>query len=247
MHDVMKSLGLTQLDKALPALFEQARQQKMTYETFLQRALDAEVEGRNLRAAERRIQAARLPAPKTLESFDFSFQPGISERLVWELADLSFVQSATNIIFLGPPGTGKTHLSIALVVKALAAGYSALFTTLAHLAEALETASYPGLLRQRLRRYITPSVLIIDEVGYTRLTPEQAHHFFELVTARYEQGAILLTSNTSFAEWGNLLGDEILATALLDRLLHHAEVIPINGRSYRMKDRRMTDTIEALS
>jgi DNA replication protein DnaC len=109
MRDVMKSLGLTQLDKALPALFEQAHQQKMTYETFLQRALDAEVEGRNLRAAERRIQAARLPAPKTLESFDFSFQPGISERLVWELADLSFVQSATNIIFLGPPGTGNTR------------------------------------------------------------------------------------------------------------------------------------------
>jgi DNA replication protein DnaC len=214
MHDVIKSLGLTQLEKVLPALFEQARQQKMTYETFLQRALDAEVEGRNLRAAERRIQAARLPASKTLESFDFAFQPDISERLVWELADLSFVQSATNIIFLGPPGTGKTHLSIALSVKALAAGYSALFTTLAHLAEALETASYPGLLRQRLRRYITPSVLVIDEVGYTRLTPEQAHHFFALVTARYEQGAILLTSNTSFAEWGNLLGESKTARYL---------------------------------
>jgi DNA replication protein DnaC len=131
-------------------------------------------------------------------------------------------------------------------VKALAAGYSGLFTTLSHLAEALETASYPGLVRQRLRRYTTPSVLIIDEVGYTRLTPEQAHHFFELVTARYEQGAILLTSNTSFSEWGNLLGDEVLATALLDRLLHHAEVIPINGHSYRMKDRRIADTRGSL-
>jgi len=133
---------------------------------------------------------------------------------------------------------GKTQLSLALAVKALAAGYSALFTTLTHLAEALDTASYPGLVRQRLRRYTTPSVLIIDEVGYTRLTPGQAHHFFELVTARYEHGSILLTSNTGFADWGSLLGDEILATALLDRLLHHAEVISINGRSYRMKDRR---------
>jgi DNA replication protein DnaC len=243
MSDVMKMLGLTQLEKALPVLFEQARQQKMTYETFLQRALDAEVEGRNLRAAQRRIQAARLPVTKTLESFDFSFQPSISERLVRELADLSFVQTATNVIFLGPPGVGKTHLCIALAVKALAAGHSALFTTLSQLAEALETASYPSLVRQRLRRYTTPSVLIIDEVGYTRLTPEQSHHFFELVTARYEHGSILLTSNTSFSEWGNLLGNEVLATALLDRLLHHAEVLSITGRSFRMKDRLSANSV----
>ena len=243
MSDVMKTLGLTQLEKALPVLFEQARQQKMTYETFLQRALDAEVEGRNLRAAQRRIQAARLPVTKTLESFDFSFQPSISERLVRELADLSFVQTATNVIFLGPPGVGKTHLCLALAVKALAAGHSALFTTLSQLAEALETASYPSLVRQRLRRYTTPSVLIIDEVGYTRLTPEQSHHFFELVTARYEHGSILLTSNTSFSEWGNLLGNEVLATALLDRLLHHAEVLSVTGRSYRMKDRLRANSV----
>ena len=243
MSDVMKTLGLTQLEKALPVLFEQARQQKMTYETFLQRALDAEVEGRNLRAAQRRIQAARLPVTKTLESFDFSFQPSISERLVRELADLSFVQTTTNVIFLGPPGVGKTHLCIELAVKALAAGHSALFTTLSQLAEALETASYPSLVRQRLRRYTTPSVLIIDEVGYTRLTPEQSHHFFELVTARYEHGSILLTSNTSFSEWGNLLGNEVLATALLDRLLHHAEVLSVTGRSYRMKDRLSANSV----
>jgi len=243
MSDVMKTLGLTQLEKTLPALFEQARQQKMTYETFLQRALDAEGEGRNLRAAQRRIQAARLPVTKTLESFDFSFQPSISERLVRELADLSFVQTTTNVIFLGPPGVGKTHLCIALAVKALAAGHSALFTTLSQLAEALETASYPSLVRQRLRRYTTPSVLIIDEVGYTRLTPEQSHHFFELVTARYEHGSILLTSNTSFSEWGNLLGNEVLATALLDRLLHHAEVLSVTGRSYRMKDRLSANSV----
>jgi DNA replication protein DnaC len=238
MQPPLKQLGLTQLEKVLPTLFETARQEQWTYELFLTRALAAEIEGRDRRAAERRMTAARLPTLKTLEAFEFAFQPSLSERLLWELADLSFVQTATNVIFLGPPGVGKTHLSLALAVKALAAGYSALFTTLTHLAEALDTASYPGLVRQRLRRYTTPSVLIIDEVGYTRLTPGQAHHFFELVTARYEHGSILLTSNTGFADWGNLLGDEILATALLDRLLHHAEVIPINGRSYRMKDRR---------
>ncbi len=238
MQPQLKHLGLTQLEKALPALYEQARGEQWTYETFMSRAIASEIEGRDRRAAERRMTAARLPMLKTLEAFDFPFQPDLSERLLWELADLSFVQTATNVIFLGPPGVGKTHLSLALTVKALSAGYSALFTTLTHLAESLDSASYPGLVRQRLRRFITPSVLVIDEVGYTKLSPGQAHHFFELVTARYEHGSILLTSNTSFSAWGELLGDEILATALLDRLLHHAEVISINGRSYRMKDRR---------
>jgi DNA replication protein DnaC len=240
MQPQLKQLGLTQLEKALPALYETARQEQWTYETFMTRAIASEIEGRDRRAAERRMSAARLPAIKTLEAFDFAFQSELSERLLWELADLGFVQTATNVIFLGPPGVGKTHLSLALTVKALSAGYSALFTTLTHLAEALDTAAYPGLVRQRLRRYTTPSVLVIDEVGYTKLSAGQAHHFFELVTARYEHGSILLTSNTSFSAWGELLGDEILATALLDRLLHHAEVIPINGRSYRMKDRRET-------
>jgi len=178
------------------------------------------------------------PSSKRWRRSTLPILPSLSERLLWELADLSFVQSATNVVFLGPPGTGKTHLSLALAVKALAAGYSALFTTLTQLAEALDTASYPSLVRQRLRRYTTPSVLIIDEVGYTKLSPGQAHHFFELVTACYEHGSILLTSNTMFAAWGSLLGDEILASALLDRLLHHAEVIAINGSSYRMKERR---------
>src|SRR2546422_10843148 len=235
----LKQLGLTQLEQALPDLYEPARQEQWTYETFFSRAMAAEIEGRDRRAAERRMSAARLPTLKTLEAFDFAFQPSLSQRLLWELADLSFVQTATNIVFLGPPGTGKTHLSLALTGKALSAGYSALFTTLTHLAEALETASYPGLVRQRLRRYTTPSVLVIDEVGYTKLSPGQAHHFFELVTARYEHGSILLTSNTGFSERGGLLGDEVLATALLDRLLHHAKVSPSNGRRYRMKDRRV--------
>src|SRR5256884_4791346 len=182
----LKQRGLTQLEQALPALFETARQEMWTYEPFFSHAIAAEIEGRDRRAAERRMVAARLPTLKTLEAFDFAFQPSLSERLLWELADLSFVQTATNVIFLGPPGVGKTHLSLALSVKALAAGYSALFTTLTHLAEALESASYPSLMRQRLRRYTSPSVLVIDEVGYTKLSPAQAHHFFELVTAPSE-------------------------------------------------------------
>lgn len=241
MKELLKEVGLLHVEHVLPVLLQQAQNQQQTYEGFLRQVLAAEREARQQTASHRRLRAARLPATKTLAGFDFSFQPALSQRLIQELATLSFLATTTNIVLLGPPGVGKTHLAAALAVQAVHAGHSALFTTLSRLVEDIASAPHPSLCRQRLRRYISPQVLVIDEVGYTRLTPEQAHHLFELVTARYERGSILLTSNTSFTEWGNLLGDEILATALLDRLLHHAEVIAINGDSYRMKDRRSTN------
>lgn len=240
MKDLLQPLRLSHLEAELPALYEQARLHSLTYEAFLRRVLQVEIEGRKLAAQSNRLKAAHLPVRKTLEEFDFAFQPSIKQQQIWELAELSFVQTKTNIVFLGPPGVGKTHLSIGLAVKALSVGYSVLFTTLAHLATDLVSVPHPAALKARMRRYLAAQVLVIDEVGYTKLSEEQANLLFALVRDRYEQGSIILTSNTSFSEWGTLLGNEVLATALLDRLLHHAEAISIQGRSYRMKNRQVS-------
>ena len=189
-----------------------------------------------------RTKLAHLPYRRTLEEFNFQFQPSIDERQVQELATMAFVNRAENVVLLGPPGVGKTHLAIALAIRAISQGLSAYFVTVNQLIEDLRKADEANRLTKRLSVYLRPKVIIIDEMGYAPLDRIAANLFFQVVSARYERGSILLTSNKSFGEWGELLGDSVLATAILDRLLHHAQVINIRGNSYRLKDRLKAGT-----
>jgi DNA replication protein DnaC len=189
-------------------------------------------EGRRIDVA---LKTARLTPPKTLESFDFSFQPSLDRNRILTLAQLDFVARAEVVHFLGPPGTGKSHLASAMGVAAVKAGRSVYRCTLAELVEALGRAEREGRLIEKIRFLARPSLLIVDEIGYLPITPGGANLFFQLVNARYEKGAMILTSNRGFAEWGEVFGDPVVATALLDRLLHHAVVVQIEGASYRLR------------
>lgn len=181
------------------------------------------------------MATARLTPPKTLEGFDFSFQPSLDRGRILALAQLDFVKRAEVVHFLGPPGTGKSHLATALGVAAVKAGKSVYRCSLADLIEALTRAEREGRLADRIRFHSRAALLIIDEIGYLPITTGGANLFFQLVNARYEKGAMILTSNRGFAEWGDLFGDPVVATALLDRLLHHAVVVQIEGASYRLR------------
>ena len=181
------------------------------------------------------LQMAKLSAVKTLAGFDFSFQPSLDRNRILALAELQFIDRSEVVHLLGPPGTGKSHLSLALGVEAVKAGRSVYFTTLADLVGALARAERDGSLREKIRFFRRFALLIVDEIGYLPVIPGGGNLFFQLVNARYEKGAMILTSNRGFAEWGEVFGDPVVATALLDRLLHHAIVIQIEGSSYRLR------------
>jgi len=180
---------------------------------------------------------ARLPFVKPLETFDFDYQPSIDRKQVQMLSSCHFIEHGDNVIVLGPPGVGKTHLAVSLGLKAIEAGYRVLFTTGASLIEKLTKAHAEGRLEDKLKLYTAPRLLIIDEIGYLPIDRVGANLFFQLISRRYERGPMILTSNQSFGAWGEVFGDRVIATAILDRLLHHAVTMNIRGNSYRLKDK----------
>ncbi|MCL6558267.1 MAG: IS21-like element helper ATPase IstB [Firmicutes bacterium] len=234
----LEALGLTEVLRVLEGRAEQAVKNNWSYVEFLGRLLTEEVATRKERSLRTRIRMARIPAAKTLADFDFEAQPGVDRKVVYELATLTFIDRADNVCFLGPPGVGKTHLALALALRALEEGYTAYFTTIDHLVRDLQRADAQQVLEKRFRVYLKPRVLVLDEIGYLPLSRTEANLFFQLVSRRYERGSIILTSNKSYGDWDSFLGDPILATAILDRLLHHSVTVNIRGESYRLRNRR---------
>jgi DNA replication protein DnaC len=234
----LEQLGLAEAAIVLESRLEAAAQKQLPYADFLADLLASETTVRRERYLRARTRLAHLPFQRTLDQFDFRFQPSIDKRQVKELATLTFVGEAANILFLGPPGVGKTHLAVALGLRAIEQGFGVYFVRAQDLFEDLRQAQAEHRLDRRMRVYLAPKLLIIDEFGvwpYDRLA---ATAFFSLISARYERGSILLTSNKGFGEWGEVLGDPIIATAILDRLLHHSHVLNIRGESYRLREKK---------
>lgn len=234
----LKELKLSGIAKTYDIRNEQAIKEKISYLEFLELLIEDEMSNRKDNSYKKRTIQAKFPSIKTLEEYDFNFQAKLNRQEIYNLATGEYIRKKENIVFVGPPGTGRTHLSISLGVKALQQGYKVLFTSVSEMMETLFEAKADNSYHKKLKYYLKPDLLILDELGFKKLSENIVDLFYEIISKRYETGSLIITSNKTFDDWGSIFHDKVLATAILDRIVHHCHLILIKGYSYRMKEQK---------
>jgi len=232
----LKEFKLSGIYASIEERLSFARDKSLSYQEFLELLLEDEENSRRQNSYRKRYSKAKLPYTKRLEDFDFSFQPSIDRRTINDCATCQFVGDAKNIVFIGAPGVGKSHLSIAIGIKALVKGYRVLFTKVSEMLQALHFSKADNSYYQKLDYYLRPDLLILDELGFKKIPGYSADDFFEVISKRYEKGSVIITTNKTFEQWTDIFSDAVLASAIIDRVVHHSVVIRINGKSYRTKN-----------